>query len=584
MASFTSPEHLPDRTTATHRQLTLLLPQYIRSVHNSARSKPTLQTHIIFVIQGLAACDIIQLPFAQFSELILSHMLQGHSEYDIPTYEDFILSRLVSVHFSCGEPVIYLSRECQSTIWQPLNRYIGLMVRWRKTSVIVARLRISNDSICRMAPAYSYIDRHSRRRPFSSWMKRLANLKSSSSDSAPTGTGKRSQQTQFQKTKKENPMKNNPYPSSGKPNINASIPNSGHGHLSFYTPPSGRSLSNASQSQSKLSLPGSSDEHQAPTISNKSAAPTVSTNPDTVTSDTAASKAGTTATAGGALSSNGRGGGEGSTFSSPAPSVRSLTTTLTTIQSSAPSNLLVGNQTQPAMQPAVSPSAQQSQNYSTHFTHQFPSSPPASAIPSHVVNQTSGGGHPATYSTATANNLLTDNASIMTLASSSKRRRRNSLDTNASVRALAPSSLFGGSRESLPLSVLSANVGDQPGNTSLHQARHPSTTLPSTERASVYSSSGIAPALSSERNSYYAGKQSNTGDGGSMRSGLLGHGRNDSITGSIGGHGNTGSPLASPREVPSQGRISRRNSGWGEVNEEDISSDEEDTGSEKKDT
>ena len=411
-------------------------------------------------------------------------------------------------------------------------------------------------------------------------MKRLANLKSSSSDSATNGASKRNQQTLYQKSKKDNPFKNNPYPESEKPDGNATIPNGGHGHLSFYTPPSGRSVSNVSHSHSKLSLPGSSDGHQAPTISNKSAAPTLSTNPDTVNSDTAPSKAGTTATAGGALSSNGRGGGEGSTFSSPAPSVRSLTTTLTTIQSSAPSNLLAGNPSQPA----VSSSSQQIPNQSTHFSHQFPSSPPASAIPSHVVNQTSGGGHPATYSTATANNLLTDNASTMTLASSSKRRRRNSLDTNASVRALAPSSLFGGSRESLPLSVLSGNVADQSGSTGLHQARHPSTALPNTERASVYSSSGIAPALSSERNSYYAGKQSNTGDGGSMRSGLLGHGRNDSITGSIGGHVNTGSPLASPREVPSQGRISRRNSGWGEVNEEDIPSDEEVAGVEKRDS
>ena len=90
----------------------------------------------------------------------------------------------------------------------------------------------------------------------------------------------------------------------------------------------------------------------------------------------------------------------------------------------------------------------------------------------------------------------------------------------------------------------------------------------------MYSSSGIAPALSSERNSYYAGKQGHTGDGGSMRSGLIGHARNDSITGSIGGVAS--SPLASPREVPqTQGKLSRRNSGWGEVNEEDIPSDED---------
>lgn len=150
------------------------------------------------------------------------------------------------------------------------------------------------------------------------------------------------------------------------------------------------------------------------------------------------------------------------------------------------------------------------------------------------------------------------------------------MDTNASVRALAPSSLFGGSRESLPLSVLSGTVGDQASAAGLHQGRTAvSSGMPNTERASVYSSAGIAPALSSERNSYYAGRQVNTGDGASMRSGLGGHGRNDSITGSIGGIAATGSPLASPREASARelsmyDRVSRRNSGWEEVDEEDI--------------
>lgn len=47
-----------------------------------------------------------------------------------------------------------------------------------------------------------------------------------------------------------------------------------------------------------------------------------------------------------------------------------------------------------------------------------------------------------------------DNASVLTLASSSKRRRR-SLETNASMRALAPSSMydFNASKESLPKST-----------------------------------------------------------------------------------------------------------------------------------
>ena len=328
-----------------------------------------------------------------------------------------------------------------------------------------------------------------------------------------------------------------------------------------------------------MSLPVSHDGQQPPTISNPSTAPTLSTSPDTV-SDAAHSKAGTTATIGGAVSSNGVGGGEGSTFSSPAPSVRSMTTTLTTMQSTAPSNLLAGQNNQGGqINLAVPPSSHGPQNSNTHFSHQFPSSPqPASAIPPHLVNL-SAGGHPATYNTATANNVLTDNASIMTLASSSKRRRRNSVDTNASVRALAPSSLFGGSRESLPLSVLSSNVNDQSSISGPHQNRQVSVGLANAERASVYSSSGIAPALPSERNSYYAGKQNNPGDGGSVRSGLVSHGRNDSITRSIGGLASVDSPLASPRELPPPGRISRRSSGWGEVNEEDIDADDNDQSS-----
>lgn len=404
-------------------------------------------------------------------------------------------------------------------------------------------------------------------------MKRFASLKgNSSSDTGPDGARKRVQKPSYLNSKKISNAKAGPYPTPGKPPTNASIPNSGNGHLSFYTPPSGRSMSDVSPSHSKLSLPESSDGQPPPTIGNKSTAPTVSTNPDTIHSDAAYSKADTSVTAGGALSSNGRGGGEGSTFSSPTPSVRSLTTTLTTIQSAAPSNLLAGPNNQPQHGAlAVPHSNQLSPNQSSSFSHQFPTSPPpASAIPSHISNHM-GGGHPPTYNMVTANNLLTDNASILTLASSSKRRRRNSLDTNASVRALAPSSLFG-SRESLPLSVLSSNVNDQPSAPGMHQGRHTSVSVANTERASVYSSSGIAPALSSERNSYYAGKQVNIGDGGSVRSGLLSHGRNDSITGSIGGHG---SPLASPREIPPTGRISRRNSGWGEVNEEHIDSDRE---------
>ena len=106
------------------------------------------------------------------------------------------------------------------------------------------------------------------------------------------------------------------------------------------------------------------------------------------------------------------------------------------------------------------------------------------------------------------------------------------MDTDASVRALAPSSLFGGSRESLPLSVLSANLDGQGGGGRA-----------ATERTSIYSASGIEPQ---PRNSFYGGDRK---DAASVRSGLLGHGRADSMTGSVGG---VNSPLASPMEVSEQ--------------------------------
>jgi hypothetical protein len=273
--------------------------------------------------------------------------------------------------------------------------------------------------------------------------------------------------------------------------------------------------------------------------SNKSAAPTLATNAETIYSDVQ-SKTGTSRTGAGTYD------GRNSTFSSPQNSQESLTTTLTTIQSTAPS----------AMLNAPAPPAQ------VQFSHQYPISPPASAVPSHLAP------NPHTFGAATGNGVLSDDASIMTLASSSKRRRRNSLDTNASVRALAPSSLWGNSRESLPLSVLSSNVDMAAG-----RDRAGASGLASAERASVYSATGVnAPALISERNSYYSVKQGI--DGASIRSGLFGHGRTDSINGSITG---LASPLAaSPRE-PTElaGRSSRRASEWKEGDADDVKEDEE---------
>ncbi|KAI9848201.1 MAG: hypothetical protein M1837_000875 [Sclerophora amabilis] len=434
-------------------------------------------------------------------------------------------------------------------------------------------------------------DRHFRKRPFSAWMKRLANFKTSSAESSsntqsPAKRNAAQATSKSKKTVSEKEVTNNPYPASAA--INREDSESRNGHLSFRTPPSVQSPSMSSVGPSGQSTLSSVDGVNAPAQSNRSTAPTIATNPDTTHSDAAnSSKADSTAAAtnitiGGAMSSH---EGGGSTFSSPAHSEQSLTTTLTTIQSTAPSNLMAGttnSQGAPLAPTQSNHSSQAHNSQPSHFTHQFSSSPPPSALPTHLVPQ-SGNGNPTTYSTATANNLLTDNASILTLASSSKRRRRHSLDTDASVRALAPSSLWGGSRESLPLSVLSANAVDPnvaPAATlgGLHQNRPPAGGMASGERASVYSASGIGPALSSERNSYYAGRQNFATDGGSVKSGLLGHGRNDSITGSIGG---ASSPLASPREVSSSGqavgRISRRNSGWGEV-----SGDADDAGDREK--
>lgn len=402
---------------------------------------------------------------------------------------------------------------------------------------------------------YAMVDRNGRRRPFSSWMKRLANLKNSSSESntvrwsnrlhtAPKGKKGSSRSSSHRR------RKNNPYPLSGTTDgireYNSDTNDS----------PAESSDENGdrSRSQSEPSLACSGYDNHA-----ISTAPTISTNGDTY------SKTGTMATGGGGISSSG--GGEGSTFSSPAPSVRSLTTTLTTVQSAAPSTHLYNAPNVYQGLPHVS-SAQSNTSQQVQFSHQFPPSP-ATAVPPHMNPN----GH--TYSSATANNMLTDNASILTLASSSKRRRRNSLDTNASVRALAPSSVFGGSRESLPMSVLSSQVGE-PSNASAFSVsgalNRPSMVgLASAERASVYSSGAYGGG--GERGSLYTTKQgSGAGDGASIRSAAYSHGRNDSNTASVSG-GICGPPINQPM---TNGRISCRSSGWGEITEHEVMGDESD--------
>ncbi|KAI0518372.1 hypothetical protein F5B22DRAFT_600957 [Xylaria bambusicola] len=372
-------------------------------------------------------------------------------------------------------------------------------------------------------------ERAGRRRPFATWVKKLANFKAATSSTGGNRNGHSKRDAAFKGSKKRASKNNNPYPQSGRiaaartPRTNQS-PSTSQAGLG----------SNQSLDRSRDSSPSSADESPHRATRANSTAPTLSTDHHSIhaPSHMASSVAGTSRTAGGGFDA--RRGGD-STFSSPAPSVRSLTTTLTTIQSLAPNGGTNGGHT------TGGHSSHQSNTQTIQFTQPFPTNSPASAIPPHLAPH----GHPTTYNSATANNLLTDNASILTLASSSKRRRRRSMDTDASVRALAPSSVWGGSRESLPLSVLSANMDgmrDIPPTPGLHQS---STRIAGNERTSIYSTTGIAPALPGERNSLYAGKQS-MGDGASIRSSLPGHGRADSISGSVAG---VNSPLASPMEV-----------------------------------
>ena len=177
------------------------------------------------------------------------------------------------------------------------------------------------------------------------------------------------------------------------------------------------------------------------------------------------------------------------------------------------------------------------------YSAPFPS--PGTAAPPSPALHNSGLLHPATYNAATANGVWTDNASILTLASSSKRTRRRSVDTDASVRALAPNSVFGGSRESLPLSVLSSNYESGIGGRA-----------PAGERASLYGSPSFV-------------SRSIAGDNASV------NGATGSIMGEISGQNvptTSGSPMVSPvgggRHSLQMGAHSRRSSAWGPEGEE----------------
>lgn len=400
-------------------------------------------------------------------------------------------------------------------------------------------------------------DPKSRRRPFATWVKKLKNFKGAYSNDSGNGSSSKREKTLAKKRLSKN---NNPYPESGRVGSHTHAPNRASTH-SVSSGPSG--VTSATSLGRTLSITSTTDGRgRIPTACGRSVAPTVSTTDHDAAhsiatpSHGASSVAGTNRTVNGGFES--RRGGD-STFSSPAPSVRSLTTTLTTIQSMP---MGVGSST------SNNHSNSPHQHHSIHFNQPFPNTP-ASAIPAHLtpssVVGTGQSGHPTTYNIATANGLLTDNASILTLASSSKRRRRRSLDTNASVRALAPSSLFGGSRESLPLSVLSATIESTtvPSSSAVPPVPAPpvGAARSVTERASIYSVTGIG---GTDRTSLYAGKpqpqqsqpfapQEKAGsvgcgvsgtDAASIRSGRLGHSRAESINGSLG----VTTSLSSPRE------------------------------------
>lgn len=400
-----------------------------------------------------------------------------------------------------------------------------------------------------------------KKKPFSAWLKKVTNIKGGSSS-------KRSKKDRGASPSKATQSPNTSTPASSDPAPAKTNSSEKKSRAQQEVPVLAPEII-APAAETFDPLPSTADP-QVVSSGNHSGAPTLATDPETLVSDAGQSKTGTTTTGTGGVST--LSGGGNSIFSSSNQSSRSLTTTLTTVQSAAPSahlqNIPASNASTPT---STNPGhAHHHSQGSTYFSHQYPTTP-LSAVPQHLQTTTAPSNLPTTYRSATANNLLTDNASILTLASSSHNvNRRGSLDTTASVRAIAPSSQWGGSRESLPLSVLSGNT--EAPTSSHHMSQRPSVGgLTTSEAAGV-----AAPALSSERNSVYRTTDSSsarnadkTGDGASLRtkegdgsslrgtpdaaslrSGLGGHGRNNSFAGSIGGMASNAiaSPLSTGAE------------------------------------
>lgn len=320
-----------------------------------------------------------------------------------------------------------------------------------------------------------------RRKPFTNWVKKLN-----------------------QKMKRAKGV-NNPYPQSG--HVSSKHPQNGHGQREAQSIDYPQSTATSQRPRTVV--------HSAEELSRQSMLSTTSGRPsaevDGRTPTHAPSYGGTSFAGTNITATDPR--RPDSTFSSPAPSARSVATTLSTIQSQMANGVLNG---QPLTNNNSNTNNHNHNNNTNNNNAAHPTSRPqqqqhpavqytqpealTTAMPSSDGDRHRRSAYrPATYSAIIANNLLTDNISILTLASSTQRRRRRSWDTDydhASVRALPPSQ-FGGSRESLPLSVLSSNLDGQPTSPGLTTAR-------SIAERSV---SGLGP----------------------------GHGRADSLSGSIGG-------------------------------------------------
>ncbi|KAI7657392.1 hypothetical protein KC318_g11824, partial [Hortaea werneckii] len=176
-------------------------------------------------------------------------------------------------------------------------------------------------------------ERPPKRKPFTHWMKKITSFKGGDQHE-----GKNKSSKHKKNGHSVGQAKNNPYPASGSlPKRDLSPASSANGQLSFTTPKS--NVQDDSASYTSIA-PRKSEERDEPGHSNRSGAPTLATQPETIHSEAGHSKALTATTGAGALSSIDGAGGANSTFSSPNQSQQSLTTTLTTIQSATPGNAL----------------------------------------------------------------------------------------------------------------------------------------------------------------------------------------------------------------------------------------------------